>query len=289
MDQFFARILLLNDVQLVGVFILLVAIGGIAGALVFTVKVRFRRVAYLWHLAIINLMLMVIQTGWLAVPGAASAGAFSVIVAFLMLSFFAFGAALYFGSAARSNDIDGSPKSAWLGFIPLANLWLLFTRGQDPSEGGQDHGSGSDALSIVGALLVFGLSQGISKVFESASFDNANGNPALEGIFGEVQTLEERFAVEARVSSRALPIPIDRHTVFEAIKAEGTVLTLVYRLDEEIERLDPGAERAAVTEMCKPEMFAGDLRRGGRIVYVYKNPADVVIGGFDITTEDCDS
>lgn len=294
MDQFFVQFLLLSQAQIIGVFLLLVVVGGILGAVLFTVKASFRRVTYLWFLALSNLAMTISQAGWTALAPAAKAGSFSLLMMFLLGCFVLFGVALYYGSAARSNDIDGSPRNAWIGFVPLLNLWLLFTRGgrsfdSGENRGASSEGSGADPLLIIGALVVFALSSGLSRAMERSVETPSSDRAALEALLGDVQTLEERFAKEASVTSRQLPLLIDLATELRSIEAEGKILRMTYRVSGADDSVDPNARENLAAEFCKPDMFAFDLERGGRIVSIYKDVAGQTIAEFEITSADCAS
>jgi hypothetical protein len=103
--------------------------GGVAGAFIFSVKAGFGRDAYFCFLASLNFAFMLFHLGWRVFLSADEASILSGLVYINAAVIFFLGAGLYYGSAARSNDIGGGVGLAWLGFVPIANLWLVFRIG----------------------------------------------------------------------------------------------------------------------------------------------------------------
>jgi hypothetical protein len=292
MDQFFFQLLLLDEAQIKGVMLLLIVTGGLLGALIFTVRIKFRRIAYLWFVAGIGLAFTIAQLGWFLVPAAAKSGLVSTLVIALLSSVVLFGAALYFGSAARSNDIKGTTGSAWLGFVPFANLWLMCARGTGTSRVDEEERSGIakfvvDPILVIGGLFVLGLTGIIDKALEQAPAPSASESAALSSSVAETQTLEARFASEAAASSKNLPHRIDEITVLTSIEADGHTLRMVYDVEQAVDRFLPGFKRRIADEMCGAEMFAGELQLGGRLVYLYRGPKGEIIDEFEIKQSDC--
>lgn len=293
MDQFFVEYLLLNPFLMIGTNLLLTLIGGVVGAYFFTVRVRFRRVSYLWFLAGSNLALMIFQRGGGAfIPSAATAGLLSVLIIGLLSSFLFFGAALYYGSAARSNDIIGNTGKAWLGFVPLANLWLVFKRGHiihnlDIKQRSAFTRFFADPLLVISALVVLTSIQVLGKVRQDSPIYQVSDSEALVALVANAQTLEESFAAEAAASSRELPIRIDEFTVFSAIEANGKTLRITFDVEQDFTSLSPAFKHALATQNCAPDMFAHDIRRGGRIILAYRGPDGQIIEEFEISRLNC--
>lgn len=111
-------------------------IGGVAGAFGFRVKASFGRDAYFCFLAGLHFAFMLLTLAWRVFLSANEVSNPSVIAAGFGASILLLGAGLYYGSAARSNGIGGGVGLAWLGFVPIANLWLIFKVGA----AGRGHG-----------------------------------------------------------------------------------------------------------------------------------------------------
>lgn len=70
MDQIAVNLLSLTPGAYIGYALLCWIIGGIAGAMLLSVKISFRRVSYLWFMAGTNLGVSISQFGWVMLPGA---------------------------------------------------------------------------------------------------------------------------------------------------------------------------------------------------------------------------
>lgn len=288
MDQYFARVLLIEEGELILAALALIIVGSLAASFIARPERRYSRIQYLWTLAGLNLVLSISQFGWLLTPAAASASALSLLVISMALCFLAFGAVTYFASAARSNDITDTTRMAWMGFIPIANLWLIFSKGEERS--GTDKPSAArrfllNPLLVTGALVVLVLGQGLGKVLEETP--PPTGYNDLAALVSKSQTLEESFANEARLSSASLPSRLDQVTVFRDITAEGDELHYHLDVEQEISGFRPDFKQSLAAEQCSPEMFEYDLNRGGTIVFNYYGPDGWVFERYRITKADC--
>lgn len=288
MDQYFARALLMEEGELMLVALALIIVGGVAASFIARPVHRYSRIKYIWALAGLNLALSISQFGWLFSPAAASADALWLLIVGMALCFLVFGAVTYYTSAARSNDMIGTTSKAWMGFIPIVNLWLIFSRGEERAD--EDKPSAArrfvvNPLLVTGALVVFALGQGFGKVLEETPAPT--GNSDLAALMASAQTLEESFANEARLSSSELPKRLDSITVMRSITAEGRELHVNMDVEQEISGFQPGFKASIAAEQCSPAMFGHDLRRGGAIVYNYYGPTGGMIDRFYITQADC--
>lgn len=293
MDKFFVSLLLQDEAGMIGIAFLLIIGGAIAAAFLFDVKISYRRVAYLWFIALSGLALTISQFLWFMVPAAVDAGLLSILMIVTLGSFALFGGAYYFASAARARDISGTTSNAWLGFVPLANFWLLFKSGgahtADPNRVERSRISRYlfDPLLVVGAILVMALSQGLDKATDNTDFFNESDNDSLRQLIAETQTLEESFALEARLSGGELPIRIDDMTVFSEIEAQGKTLRMTYDIEKDISGFRPDFKAVLAKLQCTPEMFGYDLARGGTIELIYRAPGGRIIESYAITQADC--
>lgn len=297
MDQFFARMMLLDEGVLLALPYALIAGGGVVGAMLMTVRSKIRRTTYLLYASLLALILSVTQVGWLLLSSAAEIGLFGVTIAGLYGVFFIGGIATYAISAARSQDVRGNTARAWLGFIPLANLWLLFSPGDDTVRGVTKPRSGlarfmGDPLLILMGLVVFVLAQSINTVTEEAmSSEDLYDSPALQRIMGNAitakgETVEEAFAREELQAQSTLPVQLDDITILTKVQAEGTTL-LMYHLVKDRITLKPAFHQMLADNQCQPEIFRQELTRGGRIQMTYIDPDGAVIGDYTITGSDC--
>jgi hypothetical protein len=296
MEKLFVKMLLLDGAQFIGIFFLLIVFGGIVAASLFTVTSEFRRIKYLWFVAVSSLAIMICQLGWLLLPAAAEANLFSLLVLALLSVCVIFGAALYYGSAARSNDINGTRSAAWMGFVPIVNLYLMFAASGTHSENHSVHRTTAerfliDPLLVVGGVLVLGFGNSIEKLVELAPAPvyQEGEAQALASLFATHQTLGERFAAEAAASSQQLPLRIDEITVFQSIHADGSSLRMFYDVEQQIESFVAGFKQGIASDICRKEMFANEFRLGGKIIYTYRGPDGKIIDELEFTQDDCET
>jgi len=292
LDHILANLLLLSEGALIGVFLLLVVTGGILGALVLNVNVTFRRVSYLWFLVGANFAITVLQFGWLFVAQVANSGLFSVFIIAMLAAYVLFGMGIFYSSAARSRDVDGTSSNAWMGFIPFANLWLLFKGGSPEAPDVKSPRSKAsryilDPLLICSALLGFVFVQALGQQLENMPLDSSIDNSALNEILTEGKSVEDIFAMEAVLSSSELPLRVDEITVLKSITAEGNTLSLVYEADTEVSSFIPGFKGILAAEQCGQEMFGSEIMRGGKVRMLYQRPNGAAIAEYVIAKSDC--
>jgi len=164
MDEFTIKLFLLDEFTLQIAGFGLIVLGAVLGAVFLTVKRSFRRVHYLWWIATATIVFSLSQIGWLTVGIAAEVGMMTPMVILLIISSLMFGMAVYYCSAARAININGSPRMAWLAFVPLANLWLLLKAPQEEQgvmgvSGGPKVSKLSNTILILGALFLVLMSR----------------------------------------------------------------------------------------------------------------------------------
>lgn len=291
MDQFFAQFFLLDEPAMMALFFAIGIAGGVAGPFLFEVRLAFRRVGYFWWFACLNLGLVISQLIWLAAPLAAEEGLLSVLVIAGLATFFLFGLGLYYGSAARSNDIDATTSNAWLGFVPFANLWLMLKAGDPALKVGPQRSTFAryvlDPVLVILAILVLATANvaadASNKMLESRTADAA----ALQKLVSEVRTVEENFAAEAEISSKDLPVRIDEMTVFSRIEARDDTLWMRFDVERDITHFKPDFKAIIADQQCGPQMFADVIARGGKVALAYYRPDGSLIEEFVIAREDC--
>lgn len=200
-------------------------------------------------------------------PAAADAGLLWLLVIAAMGAFVLFGAALYYDSAARRRDITGSTSSAWRRFVPFANLWLMLKRGEMHDTETESHSRVSrfvlDPLAVIGAVFVLALTQTIDKALEGTAYYDASDSKVLSNLLVATQTLEDSFAMEARLSSASPQIRIDEIMLLSEIETEGSALHITYDVERDSAGFRPDFEATLAEMKCAPEMFGGDIARGG--------------------------
>ena len=292
MDQYAISLLLLGEGALLAITLSLLVAGGLIAARIFNVQVVFRRVVYLWCLTGLLLGISLSQLIWLLAPAAAEHELLWLVATAGLGCSALFGAGLYYSSAGRSNDIKGDTSSAWLGFVPLANLYLVFA-GSDRVDIGDSPTRGAlaryvlDPILVIGALAVVATSQAIDRTVQGALLEDGADDASIGVVGSEATSVEERFAREARLSGASLPIRIDEMTVLSSIEAKGQTLRLIYDVETEISGFRSDFEEILAEQQCRPEMFGSNISRGGTVEMVYQAPGGEVIEVYAITQADC--
>lgn len=293
MDQFFVKFLLLEESLIIGALTVLALAGAVVTALLVKVRMTLGRMAYFGYFVLLYLALILSQHVWLLLPHAAAAGLFSAVPIVSFASFALFGAATYYIAAARSKDIIGETRLAWLGFIPLTNLFLLLKSGAAAAAAPARSGASDyfvNTVKVIAALLVIVIGNRLGARMGASMGYLTESDPALRAVFDRSLTLEESFAAEATISGAELPLRIDDVTVLTAIAAEGGVLHLTYEVEGDAAAFAPGFKNELAALYCAPEMFRADLARGGRIILDYiRQPGDLGIESFEVTQTDCDA
>ncbi|MBR2654907.1 MAG: hypothetical protein IKD58_00145 [Loktanella sp.] len=205
-----------------------------------------------------------------------------------------FGAAYYYASAARSLHASNDTVKAWLGFVPILNLWLIFAGPDNEHVQSYPRGGFSrfivDPILVIGALLVLGLSQVVSDATLSSSAFETGDSSAFEALLqANIQdmSVEDTFTAQARLISAALPLRIDEITLLTEVQAKGRTLSLNYDISEQLSGFDSGFRQTLVNFQCGSEGFGDEIRRGGSVIMTYRVPDRSTIATYTITPTDC--
>ncbi|WGW02262.1 hypothetical protein [Tropicibacter oceani] len=290
MDRFFVQFLLLPEGAMIALAMASLVVGAVLAGVFIKVRTPMRRVSYLATLAGLSLGVAGLPYAWLAISAMAEFGLLWLVVVAVHLGVAAFGALTYLASAARSVDITGKPGKAWLGFVPLANLWLMFRAG--------DHGSNDNppkgwmaALDPLVVLLALGAMIG-AKILEARAdevIDRHSGNagPALIALVTDAQTVQQSFETEVESLQSILPIQINEDTTLVSARTSGKTLFYVYDVTGIGVELVDGLRHWLALDYCQPDMFGPALKKGGEIVFNYHQSDGILIEAITLTGADC--
>lgn len=286
MDRVFVSLILLDEIAAFGIATLMICVGGVIGAVLLDVTASFRRVTYLWFVALNGLALTIWQFLWFLAPKAAEAGLFSALAITVLGGFVLFGVALYYSSAARSRHIRGDSKRAWLGFVPFVNFWLVLKAGPTPVQRTRLTRFVIDPLLVTGAILLLVFSSALGKSLEFMSFDTWE-TLAFKRLLLETQSVEDGFALVAEVSGAELPLRIDEATTMVAVEAEAETLRIIYEVEGGPPNLPADFEAEIAQIHCAADILGPDIARGGTVVSIYRGRDGEVFEAFEITQSDC--
>ena len=169
----FGYVVFAEDVEAYNILIILVA--ALCIGMVKTVDYRMQRGTYFLNTALIIFATSLTQLMWFLAAPATANGFLSVLVLLDIAVWIISAYALVVITKARSNDAYGHARYAALGFIPIANLWLLFTPSKDEFTLKLSPfltGGAAVALGLVLSIAGRGIGIGIEKSIEDYVANN---------------------------------------------------------------------------------------------------------------------
>lgn len=290
MDQYFVRYLLLDETIMIAIAIALLVIGGIAASFIFKVRMRLRRATYSVLNAMAVLALAGAQFGWLLASAAATYGVLWVLTLGLVALPLLHGAVVYYFAAARSNDISGNTRQAWLAFVPILNLGLVFKRGNAPDGPAKPRHWVSrfvaDPVLILAALTALSLSRASEKLLTTA-FEGYSRSQTLVELLNKAQTVEEYFAAIADAMQSLLPQESYDNFTLTSVKAEGNTLHYSYLVDGPVPTIIDDAKQGMAADFCSNPDFKTSLAQGGHLLFTYGGADGEIFGEIDVSQSDC--
>lgn len=204
-----------------------------------TVNYRMQRGTYFLNTALIVLAVSVAQLIWFLVAPAIANGFLSILVIVDITVWILSAYALIIVAKARSNDAYGHARYAALGFIPIANFWLLFTPSKDdftvklPSflTGGT-----AVFLGLIISVGGRGLGNGIQNSIEDYVANNTNYETAIKisdrwmSYYISSGDIEE--AILFLKSSEDIGGKIDEITILKEINVESDIMEYRFEITD---------------------------------------------------------
>lgn len=216
------------------------------------------------------------QFVWLAMIPAMARGILWVVMA-LGFGSLAVGGFFYGSiSRARSRNAWGHAGYAFLGFVPIANLFLLFRRpARDVSSSSRSSQIGNNVvLGVVLLVLSTGADRVLGRLLSNAmEFDPDNVSAALT----------------ARIVARAIetPLEIDDFVTLEHVQAAGKTLRYRYVVDGDLVALPDSFIAETRRDECPNPTFSPIIQDGGAVEYVYLRPDGGLIGTVRLDAAGC--
>lgn len=284
-------LMFLDDLNPAVVVYLCMMAGGIVGACLPDTRRRMRRVIfYLWLTVIWFLEGSVFSLMVSVLPAAARDGYLSAATGAAMMAWGLIGLLLYRVSAARSLDMRGNTRRAWMGFVPIVSLWLLFRPGR-PQPGAvpsSRRGFGAwatDALIVfMGVCLVAGQQRQAEDTLQTNIFDEPGGEELLQKLTSAMplERILSLLADEYNNPPTSGDIAAGTAAYVKAAKAQGTTLQIEYVTPDGAPSL---ADTAAM--YCDPYFFLAELGRGAVLDIVFNAPDGSPVDRYTITSADC--
>ena len=295
LDDFAVRFLQLSEeeIQLVGISIFLC--GAILAGIQIKRQLALRRAPYFVFTAIIFFILTGVQFFWILILSALEGGYFWVIVIVTQGSLFGGGYFFYRIARARSLDAYGHGRMAFLGFIPIANFWLLLTRsnpaGAVPRMATTPLLTGK--LGVFSGLVVLVATTGLTVYFEDLLRRMTERTETLPPSYQtDVAEMVRALGVEETLSQiaaeTATPVTVDEATTLARIEADGPMLIRTYQVRADIGGLPPGMAENIVSTICGTGVFIPLVDAGATIRETYVRTDGSLIGEVAVARGDCE-
>jgi uncharacterized membrane protein YhaH (DUF805 family) len=216
-----------------------------------------------------------------------------VIVVLNAFSAAAFGVFLGMIACARARDGFGSKFWGLLGFVPLANLWLLFKRSrqEDPSDVSTDPFWGGGSGVILG--IVLSVAGGIVSVFTdrlvSANLDAAQKGPDFGSQY--MALILRHYGLQGTLNQLAqddgFPVVIDEFTNLTGMVADGTVLRRNFLVTENGTAVLLPTEAESGAFACEDAGLSQILAAGGTVRDIYVADNGRQLADYSITLASC--
>lgn len=261
-------------------------LGGVIGGLTNKSLVELKRAHYFALAGLIFLGVSAVNfVGITFIAQALAGGYFWVVVGLEILASIVSGFLLARIAAARSRDAYGHGRMAVLGFIPIANFWLLLTPTKNEASanrvptiplltGGFGVVSGGVLFAVGIGLLTYAEVEGTRRV-ESA---------AAAGVFNEALLDRILAAMAAEIQT---PLVVDEITTLLRIETRGSELRYVYEVDSPTDILPAGMRTNLQQQNCTDDGLTGVIDAGAVIRHVYLRKGGGEIGDIQVTRQIC--
>jgi len=228
---------------------------------------------------------------WLATFEAMKAGILWLLVAAVFAGIATLGYAFGVLSHARSVSGYGDGNSAWMGFVPIANLFLLFKKPE------QDDG-GRSTIRILGniggvifGLLLLALGQGITKAGDQMISDmaeRAGSDPTLQSL--SITAMIDTQGLKFALRQMATEVPsqnVNETTTLLRVEADDETLRYVYRVETNALELPASMRTALTRHNCGYEAISAVIQAGATVEHVYRRSDETELGIVTINREVC--
>jgi hypothetical protein len=252
-----------------------------------------QRVPYFLAFAGIFVLSSALSLAWMATFEAMKHGVLWLLVASIFLGIAAFGYVYGVISHARSVSGYGDGGSAWMAFVPIANLFLLFKAPIQKDETKSAARMAGNFVEVVLGLFLLALAQGITKASDDVldnMIERAGADAELQSI--STEAILRAQGLETTLSQMAAEVPsqqVDDTTTLLRVEARATTLRYVYRVDTNAQNLPTSVRRGLTEHNCTYEALAPVIQAGATIEHFYGRPDGTELGTVTINQAICDN
>ncbi|MEP1536765.1 MAG: hypothetical protein ABJQ34_05665 [Paracoccaceae bacterium] len=259
--------------------------GAVLASRLLTVDFKFRRVTYFWSMQLLIFAFAVLQIATVFVTQAVHYGLFVPFCLLIASTYLLLGAGIYFGSAARSNHMSGEATFAWIAFVPLANLWLVFKSGEtNPYWYWYEHGI-KDAFIVAAALIPGVLASELLSELGERPWSQA----ALNAFEENAQAVEDKaflMALGIKQNARS-PCPTGMKVIKVDAKDQALLVQCAVKTSGFSRRTAPIDASKQTQNICASRRFRTFLDEGGEISLSYSLRRNTKPQNLSIFDADC--
>lgn len=259
--------------------------GAVLASRLLTVDVKFRRVTYFWSMQLLIFAFAVLQIATVFVTQAVRYELFVPFCLLIASTYLLLGAGIYFGSAARSNHMSGEARFAWIAFVPIANLWLVFKSGKtNPNWYWHEHGI-RDAFIVAAALIPGVLASELLSELGERPWSQA----ALNAFEENAQDVEEKafiMALGIKQNARS-PCPTGMKAIEVHAKDQALLVQCVDQTSGFSRRTALIDASKQTQNICASGRFRAFLDEGGQISLSYSLRENTKPQSLSIVNADC--
>lgn len=229
----------------------------------------------------------------IAVPGAVKGQYLGPVVILIYALLVPLGALAGIFSAARSLDVYGT-RNKWIyGFIPIANLVLLFGKPQERRPGGAMRAIASTGMVLAGLLLIAmgtGIEKSAARSVEQARARMADDPVAQRmAIRLEIKANGMQSALREFASGIAVPLKVDAISTIIDVPVKANTLTYVYEVTGSNLNFGHSWNDIMMNSMCTSDNFSELITLGAVISRRYLDPSKNLLGEVTASTPLCSS
>jgi hypothetical protein len=250
-----------------------------------------RRVPYFLALAGTFVVSSALPLAWLATFEAMQAGILWLLVAAVFTGIAALGYAYGVISHARSVSGYGDGSSAWMGFVPIANLFLLFKTPMQDASKRSLVGVLGNVGGIIFGLFLLALGQVITQTGDRAINDaaeRAGSDPALQSL--SIEAMIDTQGLRSTLSQMAAEVPsqrVDETKTLVRVEGDGDTLRYIYRVETNALELPASVRTGLTKHNCGYEGISAVIQAGATVEHVYRRSDETELGIVTIDREVC--
>ena len=278
----------LPQTTMIGIALGLMLLGGTIGLLTLKSDSRLLRSVYFFQLSAFTALFSASKAVWLLFVPAITGGYSGLILLVDLGGDVLFGLAVIAAALARSRDAYGHGRRAWLVFVPIANLFLLFTPSHDAPPTGQKP---ANLGAIVAGLVLAGLGRWTSAYIDQQTAAEIVRMPTDTSFVAAMRDLRIRAdgieaALDDQVVAEGAPYQVEPDLLLASLTRDGQQLRYVFVLDDPTATaLNPDYVKLATTRFCGAVLHY--LTNGATAHLRYVRPDGVELGTLLITLDAC--